>query len=90
MRLPRQFRCREQCQARAIAGAIREACADEHRSYELWKDDLPIDREETLAAPEAGGLNGTARKIVLNRMIALCNSAWPIAKSRRLREKIEA
>ena len=85
------FEAENSADAKAIAGAICDACADEHHSHELWKGDLPIESSETLS-PElrAQELSAAARKIAQDRMIALRNSSWPVNRSRRLAERIAA
>ncbi|HEY5084198.1 MAG TPA: response regulator [Rhizomicrobium sp.] len=85
------FEAENSAEAKAIAGAICDACADEHHSHELWKGDLPIESSETLS-PElrAQELSAAARKIAQDRMIALRNSSWPVNRSRRLAERIAA
>lgn len=78
-------------EAKAIAGAICDACADEHHSHELWKGDLPIAGGETLAlAFDAAALNAKAQKTAHDHIVALRNSSWPAGRSRRLRERIAA
>ncbi|HWF65370.1 MAG TPA: response regulator [Rhizomicrobium sp.] len=78
-------------EAKAIAGAICDACADEHHSHELWKGDLPIAGGETLAfAFDAAALNAKGLKTAHDHMVALRNSSWPAGRSRRLRERIAA
>jgi CheY-like chemotaxis protein len=85
------FEADNSAEAKAIAGVICDACADEHHSHELWKGDLPIESSET-PGPEsqAQELGAAARKIALDRMIALRNSSWPVNRSRRLAERIAA
>ncbi|HZQ41371.1 MAG TPA: response regulator [Rhizomicrobium sp.] len=85
------FEADSNAEAKAIAGAICDACADEHHSHELWKGDLPIAGGETLAlAFDAVALNAKGRKTVHDHMIALSNSSWPAGRSRRLRQSIAA
>ena len=85
------FEAENSAEAKAIAGAICDACADEHHSHELWKGDLPIESSETSASESrTQGLSAAARKIAQDRMIALRNSSWPVNRSRRLGETIAA
>jgi Zn ribbon nucleic-acid-binding protein len=57
------FEAENSADAKAIAGAICDACADEHHSHELWKGDLPIESSETLSAElRAQELSAAARK----------------------------
>lgn len=83
------FDADNRAEARAIARAICDACSDEHYSYELWKDDLPIESGVTLASVlRVGGLSDRARQTVLAHEIALKNSSWAVSRSRRLGERI--
>jgi len=85
------FEAGDNAEAKAIADAICEACADEHHSHELWKGDLPIESRETLASANGRAVLGAkARKLVHDHMIALRNSSWPVSRSRRLSERIAA
>jgi hypothetical protein len=85
------FEAENSAEAKAIAGAICDACADEHHSHELWKGDLPIESSEASApgiqVPE---LSAAARKMAQDRMIALRKSSWPVNRSRWLAETIAA
>ena len=85
------FEAESNADAKAIAGAIFAACADEHHSHELWKGDFPIESGETVASQtSAQELSTKARKIAQDRMIALRNSSWPVSRSPRLSETIAA
>jgi len=85
------FKAEHNSEARLIAGAICDACSDEHHRFELWKDDLPVADGKTLGAPlDDGGLSPRARQVVRHALIALLNSDWRVSHSRRLRGKIGA
>ncbi|HUO01511.1 MAG TPA: hypothetical protein VMU31_01945, partial [Rhizomicrobium sp.] len=84
------FEAESNAEAKGIAGAICDACADEHHSYELWKGDLPIESGETMALANILPLGEKARKIAHDHMIALRNSSWPVSRSHRLSERIAA
>src|ERR1700722_18526641 len=85
------FEAEHNSEARLIAGAICDACSDEHHRFELWKDDLPVADGKTLGAPlDDGALSPRARQAVRHALIALLNSDWRVSHSRRLRGKIGA
>ncbi|HEX4106027.1 MAG TPA: response regulator [Rhizomicrobium sp.] len=85
------FEADNNAEAKAIAGAICDACADEHHSHELWKGDLPIESGETFDPEiQAHELSMAARKTAQDRMIALRNSSWLVSRSPRLAERIAA
>jgi CheY-like chemotaxis protein len=87
----RDFEAEHNSEARLIAGAICDACSDEHHRFELWKDDFPVADGKTLGAPlDDGGLSPRARQAVRHALIALLNSDWRASHSRRLRGKISA
>jgi CheY-like chemotaxis protein len=74
-----------------IAGAICDACSDEHHRFELWKDDLPVADGKTLGATlDDGALSPRARQAIRHALIALLNSDWRVSHSRRLRGKVGA
>src|ERR1700729_2308263 len=85
------FKAEHNSEARLIAGAICDACSDEHHRFELWKDDLPVADGSTLGAPlDDGALSPRARQAVRHALIALLNSDWRVSHSRRLRGKVGA
>src|ERR1700735_1935018 len=85
------FEADSNVEAKGIAGAICDACSDEHHRFELWKDDLPVADGRTLGAPlDDGGLSPRARQAVRHALIALLNSDWRVSHSRRLRGKVGA
>lgn len=87
----RDFEAEHNSEARLIAGAICDACSDEHHRFELWKDDLPVADGKTLGAPlDDGGLSPRALQAVRHALIALLNSDWRVSHSRRLRGKVGA
>jgi len=87
----RDFEAEHNSEARLIAGAICDACSDEHHCFELWKDDFPVADGKTLGASlDDGGLSPRARQAVRHALIALLNSEWRVSHSRRLRDKIGA
>ena len=78
------FEAEHNSEARLIAGAICDACSDEHHRFELWKDDLPVADGKTLGAPlDDGGLSPRALQAVRHALIALLNSDWRVSHSRR-------
>jgi CheY-like chemotaxis protein len=87
----RDFEAEHNSEARLIAGAICDACSDEHHRFELWKDDLPVADGKTLGALlDDGGLSPRARQAVRHTLIALLGSDWRVSHSRRLRGKVGA
>ena len=87
----RDFEAEHNSEARLIAGAICDACSDEHHSFQLWKDDLPLADGKTLGAPlDDGGLSPRARQAIRHALIALLNSDWRVSHSRRLRGTVGA
>jgi CheY-like chemotaxis protein len=87
----RDFEAEHNSEARLIAGAICDACSDEHHRFELWKDDLPVADGKTLGSPlDDGGLSPRAVQAVRHALIALLNSDWRVSHSRRLRGKVGA
>jgi CheY-like chemotaxis protein len=87
----RDFEAEHNSEARLIAGAICDACSDEHHRFELWKDDLPVADGKTLGTPlDDGGLSPRALQAVRHALIALLNSDWRVSHSRRLRGKVGA
>jgi CheY-like chemotaxis protein len=87
----RDFEAEHNSEARLIAGAICDACSDEHHRFELWKDDLPVaDGRTRGAALDDGGLSPRALQAVRHALIALLNSDWRVSHSRRLRGKVGA
>ena len=87
----RDFEAEHNSEARLIAGAICDACSDEHHRFELWKDDLPVADGKTLGALlDDEGLSPRARQAVRHALIALLDSDWRVSHSRRLRGKVGA
>lgn len=87
----RDFQAEHNSEARLIAGAICDACSDEHHRFELWKGDFPVADGDTLgAALDDGGLSPRARQAVRHALIALLNSDWQVSHSRRLRGQVGA
>jgi CheY-like chemotaxis protein len=87
----RDFEAEHNSEARLIAGAICDACSDEHHRFELWKDDFPVADGKTLGALlDDGGLSPRARQAVRHTLIALLGSDWRVSHSRRLRGKVGA
>jgi CheY-like chemotaxis protein len=85
------FEAEHNSEARLIAGAICDACSDEHHRFQLWRDDLPLADGKTLGALlDDGGLSPRARQTVRLALIALLNSEWRVSHSRRLRGKVSA
>jgi CheY-like chemotaxis protein len=85
------FDAEHNSEARLIAGAICDACSDEHHRFQLWKDDLPVADGKTLGVPlDDGGLSPRARQAIRLALIALLNSDWRVSHSRRLRVKVSA
>jgi hypothetical protein len=85
------FEADSNVEAKGIASAICDACSDEHHRYELWKDDLPIESVQTLAAVlQVGGLSAKARQTVVDHEIALRNSYWRAGQSRKLSQRLQA
>jgi hypothetical protein len=85
------FEAEHNSEARLIAGAICDACSDEHHRFQLWKDDLPLADGKTLGALlDDGGLSPRAQQTVRLALIALLNSDWRVSHSRKLRGKVGA
>ena len=85
------FEAEHNPEAKLIAGAICDACSDEHHRFELWDNDLRLAGGTTLGASlDDEGLSPRARQKIRHALIALLDSDWRVSHSRRLRGKVGA
>ena len=77
----------------AIAGILADACSDRCGSFEVWQGTrlvsgvLALSPRPRVALSELAG--GVAQSVVIDREIAIKDSMFAIASSRRLLKKLE-
>lgn len=80
----------DKAQALMIAAAIFYACSDIAFGYELWSGDERIPSpKETAASDIRGHLSDYQQQVVIDRAIALRDSHWLVAGSKKLIHEIE-
>src|SRR5215831_18787066 len=76
----------------AIAGILADACSDRCGSFEVWQGTRLVSGVLALSPRPRVGLSelaGSAQSVVIDREIAIKDSMFAIASSRRLLKKLE-
>ena len=74
-----------------VAAVLYDACSDVCSYYDMWKGEKAVRKAEYfLLAPTVAELSRHTQQIVLDREMAIRDSQWHIADSRRLIEKMGA
>jgi hypothetical protein len=67
-----------------IARNLRDACSDVCETFELWQGTRRVAWPPNSAAISPEQINARTQEIVAEREIAIRDSAWQIARSKRL------
>jgi hypothetical protein len=67
-----------------IASKLRDACSDVCDTFELWQGGRRVHWPPNSAATSSKQISACTQEIVAEREIAIRDSAWPIARSKRL------
>jgi hypothetical protein len=81
---PRRLRGRTDEAAVLIARKLRDACSDVCDTFELWQGARRVGWPLNSAGISPEQMNACTQKIVVEREIAIRDSAWQLARSKRL------
>ena len=83
------FKAADDGAALLIACTLRDACSDVCDRFELWNGIRRVDWRLNSAATSARPNNVSAEEIVVEREMAIRDSAWQIARSKRLLDQVQ-